>query len=456
MMKKGILIGVLAVLMLMAFTACEQSPTTPLYGKQVDNITVASQPDYIINYDSIKGADVKLTVNYNDGSSSSYTAAELKYSGNDKVTAADTPITVKLNDQNYTVLVKAYEKESEKINLGASEAGEYDLVAGKFTNNTDGSLDMVKTVAYNGGKTKNYAVSVSDDALNVYIEVVKAYLATEAGEDVEAGDSVTISKEVIIGWLTSAAEETGISIPQSYIDEISKNFDENYIGSWTVKFNKNSSAVSLKVTINKDAEFFANSECTILDILSKMSFAVVDGTGKATPIASEELDDWSFSVEKYTDDYNFDTVGTKTVTIVATKANGEGEADDVVIKAENVKIEIINDYPVEYTVSQNKNSKDEYDEYAWKEKIEAKNFTFTASVWASGYEDYKDDPAEGELKTPTYTKPTFTAVPSIIPEGTSTTGLYEIPFIASDESVVEWATTGGEGLEGVTVVEKHE
>ena len=454
MKKKGILIGVLAVLMLMAFTACEQSPTTPLYGKQVDNITVASQPDYIINYDSIKGADVKLTVNYNDGSSSSYTAAELKYSGNDKVTAADTPITVKLNDQNYTVLVKAYEKESEKINLGASEAGEYDLVAGKFTNNTDGSLDMVKTVAYNGGKTKNYAVSVSDEALNVYTEVVKAYLATEAGEDVEAGDSVTISKEVIIGWLTSAAEETGISIPQSYIDEISKNFDENYIGSWTVKFNKNSSAVSLKVTINKDAEFFANSEWPISTILKNMTFASVNGEGKATKITED--DGWVFSVEKYTDNYNFDTVGTKTVTIVATKANDEGEADDVVIKAEDVKIEIINDYPVEYTVSQNKNAKEEYDEYAWKEQIKASNFTFTASAWASCYEDYKDDPAEGELKTPTYTKPTFTAVPSIIPEGTSTTGLYEIPFIASDESVVEWATTGGEGLEGVTVVEKHE
>lgn len=454
MKKKGILIGVLAVLMLMAFTACEQSPTTPLYGKQVDNITVASQPDYIINYDSIKGADVKLTVNYNDGSSSSYTAAELKYSGNDKVTAADTPITVKLNDQNYTVLVKAYEKESEKINLGASEAGEYDLVAGKFTNNTDGSLDMVKTVAYNGGKTKNYAVSVSDDALNVYTEVVKAYLATEAGEDVEAGDSVTISKEVIIGWLTSAAEETGISIPQSYIDEISKNFDENYIGSWTVKFNKNSSAVSLKVTINKDAEFFANSEWSISAILENMTFASVNGEGKATKITED--DGWVFSVEKYTDSYNFDTVGTKTVTIVATQANDEGEADDVVIKAEDVKIEIINDYPVEYTVSQNKNAKEEYDEYAWKEQIKASNFTFTASAWASGYEDYKDDPAKGELKTPTYTKPTFTAVPSIIPEGTSTTGLYEIPFIASDESVVEWATTGGVGLEGVTVVEKHE
>ena len=121
-----------------------------------------------------------------------------------------------------------------------------------------------------------------------------------------------------------------------------------------------------------------------------------------------------------------------------------------------MKIEIINDYPVEYTVSQNKNAKEEYDEYAWKEPIKASNFTFTASAWASGYEDYKDDPAKGELKTPTYTKPTFTAVPSIIPEGTSTTGLYEIPFIASDESVVEWATTGGEGLEGVTVVEKHE
>ena len=451
MKKKGILIGVLAVLMLMAFTACEQSPTTPLYGKQVDNITVASQPDYIINYDSIKGADVKLTVNYNDGSSSSYTAAELKYSGNDKVTAADTPITVKLNDQNYTVLVKAYEKESEKINLGASETGEYDLVVGNFTNNTDGSLDMVKTVAYNGGKTKNYAVSVSDPS--AYETVVNVYLATEAGEDVEAGDSVTISKEAIISWLTSAAEEAGSSIPQSYIDKISKSFDENYIGSWTVKFNKNSSAVSLKVTINKDAEFFANSEWPISRILENMTFASVNGEGKATKITED--DGWVFSVEKYTDSYNFDTVGTKTVTIVATKANGEGEADDVVIKAEDVKIEIINDYPVKYTVSQNKNAKEEYDEYAWKELIKASNFTFTASAWASGYEDYKDDPAEGELKTPTYTKPTFTAVPSIIPEGTSTTGLYKIPFIASDESVVEWATTGDEGLEGVTVVVKH-
>ena len=185
-----------------------------------------------------------------------------------------------------------------------------------------------------------------------------------------------------------------------------------------------------------------------------MTFASVNGEGKATKITED--DGWAFSVEKYTDSYNFDTVGTKTVTIVATQANDEGEADDVVIKAENVKIEIINDYPIAYTVSQNKNAKDEYDEYAWKDPVEAKNFTFTASEWASGYTEYKEEPTDGELGIPTgYTKPTFTAVPSIIPEGTSTDDLYAIPFMASDESEVEWAGSGA-GLAGVTVVEKHE
>ena len=48
-MRKSILIGVLAALMLFAFTACEQNmPSTPLYGAQVESITVAEQPVYIV------------------------------------------------------------------------------------------------------------------------------------------------------------------------------------------------------------------------------------------------------------------------------------------------------------------------------------------------------------------------------------------------------------------------
>ena len=45
-MKKSILIGALAVLMLVAFTACENNaPTTPLYGKAVESIK-PEQHDY--------------------------------------------------------------------------------------------------------------------------------------------------------------------------------------------------------------------------------------------------------------------------------------------------------------------------------------------------------------------------------------------------------------------------
>ena len=84
-MKKSILIGALVVLLLAGFTACSNNtPTSPIMGKQVEGVTLVSAPDYIyagsfdlggLTYefeDKIDPAALELEVLFNDGTRTKY------------------------------------------------------------------------------------------------------------------------------------------------------------------------------------------------------------------------------------------------------------------------------------------------------------------------------------------------------------------------------------------------
>ena len=71
---KKVFIGVLAALMLVAFTACDN--TTPTYKVPISMTAQASKADYLVG-ETLAAEDITATVYYSDGSSQAFTGVEL-------------------------------------------------------------------------------------------------------------------------------------------------------------------------------------------------------------------------------------------------------------------------------------------------------------------------------------------------------------------------------------------
>lgn len=90
-MKKGILIGVIAALMLFAFTACEQTPIIP---KVIESVTYLDGPTEYVSGSVFDPAAYTLRVNYADGTHTDINGAGALEGKTSPLTAGSEEITI--------------------------------------------------------------------------------------------------------------------------------------------------------------------------------------------------------------------------------------------------------------------------------------------------------------------------------------------------------------------------
>ena len=409
MMKKGILIGVLAALMLFAFTACEQNtPNSPLYGAQVESVTVAEQPVYIYLpvadvmkdvipsniatalEDKIDPSEVKFRVNYNDGKSYVYTGTQLGLTDTAAVVGPSTAIKVSLDKAGRYVFypqVKAYAATSAIVSPSAV-AEPYELNDG-----TKLSVKLDVTLASAGG-SKVFSLGSRDLIANDDVD------ALIEDRNLEYGDALTITAEEIME----------IPAVKSYIDGINRYFPVTVSGSIEAVY-VDASATYTTFTVKQANTIYAN----------------IEGIGND---AKTSLEDAGLTLTTYDKDGN---VVDASITTGFTVYDADGikfndaytweKADtyDVTVKYGEVSIpatiKVSSDYPVAYEVAEIMTEKKvddeftEYYEYTPGEEIDLDTVEFTIKTWASS----STTKYEEKVAPTDYTKPDWTVVPLIIP-----------------------------------------
>ena len=449
-MRKTFLIGVLAALMLFAFTACEQNmPSTPLYGAQVESITVAEQPVYIVMpsltnvTDTIDPSVIKFAVKYNDGKVYTYTGAQLgltaaSVNGGATVNALTKTITVKLDeDGKYTFYpqVKAYEPTAAVIDLASIE-------------NQPVEIQKDKAVTY------NVDVTVSSNGGAKVFEIPFKTLASDVNDIIkdnklEAGDTFTVTAE--------------------YASNIAKHLTENPL--LDITFEGSVSVIVVDGTETKIDHIVAKQNGTIYaDItgmagnktLTQASITVTAYDKDGNVLSGNDITGFTTSVYdennvKFNDAYTWKKAGTYKVTVKYANADGSKSF------SYPMELKISEDYPIAFEVSQ-KNSETPVDgHFTEKYKyIPGEPITFDTSKFDMKVTAWKSNASTtyAEDDEPDYTVE-WKASPSVIPyditlSGTegSKTGTYKINFetvIDGEVVTAQWASSDN----GVTVVEKR-
>ena len=166
---KKVFIGVLAALMLFAFTACENNaPQTPIMGNQIEGVELVSAPDYIIGIDDdIDPAKVELNVIKNDGSKVSYTGTELNLKAPTTLSTINN-CAVTYGNLTFYVNIPAY------------------------------NWDEITAVDLSGATTKTIKTTdttISTDGITVTVSYAKGTRSGVAiGDVVKNGDEITFSE----------------------------------------------------------------------------------------------------------------------------------------------------------------------------------------------------------------------------------------------------------------------
>ena len=391
-MRKSILIGVLAALMLFAFTACEQNPTTPLYGAQVENITVVSQPVFVQGQD-LAADEVVLSVNYNDGTSVEYKGNQLLLNGklNDEANIA----TATFAGKEYKVIIKAYKVTAITIDLSTLNAVSFNdngLVTpseakGVFASATATTAGgPVTTVGQVSIEAADIAKIVEDNELKINGTFT---LTAELMNELEAEDSIvsytnsktlTYVDETAIAYIVAKQTAPIYAAPENS-------------GSSPVVAN---SLAEAKITV--EAYNFSGEK--VADLVT----AGVADTG------------WTLSFERYDENYAFTEVDDVTITVTVTGSGANAGKTYSTTSAHPFVLEVSEDYPVAFSAAQVKDADENTHAYYNGEIIDVEDFDFSATKWASGFTGYvpKADLKEGDEEEPTWTME-FSTDPERIP-----------------------------------------
>lgn len=409
--RKSIFCVALAALMLVAFTACENSaPTTPLYGKEVLSVVVTSVPEYIVG-ETVDPSAVSLRVNYNDNSYDEYTGIELGMAPSTLSETVNT-LPVSVGGKDFNVVINAYNPEGYTLDFSG-------MIADTMASDADLTLEgLVIGVVYNGDKVKTQTAPAES---KIPATVVASFIA---GEKLKVGDEFTISAENIDEILSAY-----VSLPVTVT------------GSWTLEVI--ASGVTLEyITAEQTNELFAVGENTSI---SKAGVIVTghysDGSTKSLYSGSTQSTDkidygWTFEYDKYEKNYVFAEPGTYPTVLKGTKG-------DEVFTVDDFAIVVSEDYAESFTAVQIDTAEDPSDpeklskhKFVSGEDISNDYFRFDV-VWASGYEDYGK---EGKPEVPTtYAKSSFEATPDIIKEGQKPATDYKVNFIYTPDETIKVA-----------------
>ena len=368
-MKKSILIGALAVLMLVAFTACENSaPTAPLYGKDIQGVSVVSAPEYVV-YDSelktaihefkddvLNPADVKLRVTYNDDSYDEYTGSELGMTSGTLVAGSNTR-TVKIGPAEFNVVINAYEAESVIFNV--SNATTKTVAVGDEV-----SLEGIKVEAiYDGSKTKTLAMP-EDAELDF---AVLSYFADP--ETAQQTKSVTISAE------TFEKAKKNASAPD-WFDLIEVE------GSWTISVVE-AQPVTITATISNPTEVFSRgTKSTIqganLDFTITVAYS--DDTPSETFKKSEaSTKGWTVAFENWKEDAALFSENQLTATLIVSVTKTGTTLTDTY----DLQLTATTDYPIAIKADLDTAQGAKPKTFKADELIDSDDFKFEVTAWAS-------------------------------------------------------------------------
>ena len=377
-MRKSILIGVLAALMLFAFTACENgAPTSPLYGKEIQGVSPVSAPDYVAG-EKIDPSAITLRVNFNDNTYAEFKGSELGMKLDTALVAGSNAATVTVAGQEYVVNVNAYAVEGFNVDFSTIKA-ETVIIDSTTEVSTDGAtIDVV----YNGGKTKEAVKAIidSDSVLSEFATLPIAAFGITGWEDVKDGQTFTFT--VPAANASSTDPDSGLTYTFTGSKTVTAKIAE--VGTYTTPVIKQTNEV-FTVAADSDDE----SKNTLAKVEYDVSFSVTK-EGKTIPVTfkSTALGDWSVSFPgKYAAGYKL-TKSTETIEVVFTNAT---DYPGLEVKGE-LTVATTADYPLNITVAEAEGKDNET--YAAGALVPASNFSFTATgAWASG-KTYADDEAK--------------------------------------------------------------
>ena len=248
---KKVFIGVLAALMLFAFTACENNaPQTPIMGNQIEGVELVSAPDYLIGIDGVVDtAKVELNVIKNDGSKVPYTGAELNMKSDLKLTEEITPVAVHYGSLTFYVNLPAY------------------------------NWDEITAVDLSGAKQKTIKTTdteISTEGITVTVSYAKG---TRSGVAIEKaitkhGDKITFSGNVAsFGYKVGDEINIAEALMKEEVNETISALLDKATGSWFVTVDD--SAKKITDVVLKQAD---DKEIFAVGTTNKINLAAIEGT----------------------------------------------------------------------------------------------------------------------------------------------------------------------------------
>ena len=248
---KKVFIGVLAALMLFAFTACENNaPQTPIMGNQIEGVELVSAPDYLIGIDGVVDtAKVELNVIKNDGSKVPYTGAELNMKSDLKLTEEITPVAVHYGNLTFYVNLPAY------------------------------NWDEITAVDLSGAKQKTIKTTdteISTEGITVTVSYAKG---TRSGVAIEKaitkhGDKITFSGNVAsFGYKDGQEINMAEALKKEEVNDTISDLLDKATGSWIVTVDD--SAKKITDVVLKQAD---DKEIFAVGATNKISGAAIEGT----------------------------------------------------------------------------------------------------------------------------------------------------------------------------------
>ena len=380
---KKVFIGVLAALMLFAFTACENNaPQTPIMGNQIEGVELVSAPDYLIGIDGVVDtAKVELNVIKNDGSKVPYTGAELNMKSDLTLKDEITPVAVHYGSLTFYVNLPAYNVEGITA-VDLSGAKQKTIKSDATSISTDG---ITVTVSYANGTRSGVAVETVFGKKQIDFDGTVASYGYKDGQEINVVEALKKEEvdETLSALLDKATGSWVVTVDDSakkITDVVLKQVDDKEIFAVGSTNKINLAAIEGTITYSDGtiANVFFNTTAIGEERKANAVLKEVSTTAVGKPTTG-----YYIVFTNITNDYPL-SESEDSVEVSAYIVDAEGLESDVT----TFDIAAIEDYPASATaaliqVDDGKGGK-KNPTLDWEDPIKPADYKFTIT-WASNY-----------------------------------------------------------------------
>ena len=385
-MRKTILVGVLAAMMLFAFTACENStPEVPIYGNAtVVGASLASAPDYL-DGDTLNPDEIKVNVLLNVGEPITYTGTEMGITAEELEAGANAAqATIPGTELKYDITVYAYKAEAYTVNLSTAPST---ITAENYSTIQD-SIQV--SISYNNGSTMTRSFA---DVGFSWASSIGTYI------DYKEGDTTV---DVGAAFRKAAENDKTVTIN----------------GEWKPTISVAAAKTVKSISIKQDSKleyFMVGDNKTLTEDNFKFTATFTYSDNTTDVFTSEELDGTTY-------DYEILNLATSGVTFSNDLKSFDlkiaivDAEDELVGEIQTVTVKAVEDYPISFNVAQVKKTdaptENAY-EYWIGDDFAPQEFVFTVNEFASkntSYtaEDKKIDSSNFKVVSPSKIKDGYT------------------------------------------------